>query len=505
MPETRGPAARTRPSSSTRTRANARGAVGDATPLDRPPEDAAEPGRQLNRLNDVRRSARRSSTSCGCSRLPQLPLYVVTGDELVPWLARRLDPHSEESVVALTADRRGITGAATASGESICWRTPSTASMRSRSRARTTWTSRSSPSRSTTAPRHRRRGHLQARVDQFDEDDVQLLEVLVGHASVAHRERSLTRPSGSRRSAPRPRSRSPMRARLQPALASQSRSTRVSSAPSTGRAALEKPRSSVWLQERDGRTTLVARAFFGYDRGEPTSWGIAFRTRGARQDPRPRRAFPARGRQVPIGGSMEPVRGRLPVAPLRLDGDGSAASSFARSRREARSATAACVCSPASPPGQARGHDASSFESLERTFLSTVEALSERLEANDEYTSSHARWITEVALRVGRELGLDAKALKHLESAPLKRHRQDRRPRGDPLQAGRFRRGMEGFVASTRAGAGSSRDRAFSSRSRDRPALPRALGRPGGFRNGLAGEAIRSSHAASSSVTPTTR
>ena len=52
--------------------------------------------------------------------------------------------------------------------------------------------------------------------------------------------------------------------------------------------------------------------------------------------------------------------------------------------------------------------NASSFESLEDTFLSTVEALANALEANDEYTSSHARWITDMALGVGRELGLDA-------------------------------------------------------------------------------------------------
>ena len=63
--------------------------------------------------------------------------------------------------------------------------------------------------------------------------------------------------------------------------------------------------------------------------------------------------------------------------------------------------------------------NASSFESLERTFLSTVEALANALEARDEYTSSHARWITDTALRVGRELGLDGDALKRLELGAL--------------------------------------------------------------------------------------
>jgi diguanylate cyclase (GGDEF)-like protein len=61
----------------------------------------------------------------------------------------------------------------------------------------------------------------------------------------------------------------------------------------------------------------------------------------------------------------------------------------------------------------------SSYESLERTFVSTVEALANALEANDEYTSTHARWITDLALRVGRELGLEQKALKRLELGAL--------------------------------------------------------------------------------------
>jgi HD-GYP domain-containing protein (c-di-GMP phosphodiesterase class II) len=63
--------------------------------------------------------------------------------------------------------------------------------------------------------------------------------------------------------------------------------------------------------------------------------------------------------------------------------------------------------------------NASRFESMEQTFLSTVEALANALEANDEDTSSHARWITDLAIRVGRELGLDARALKRVELGAL--------------------------------------------------------------------------------------
>ena len=63
--------------------------------------------------------------------------------------------------------------------------------------------------------------------------------------------------------------------------------------------------------------------------------------------------------------------------------------------------------------------NAGAFDNLEETFFTTVEALANALEANDEYTSSHARWITDMALDVGRELGLDAAALKRLELGAL--------------------------------------------------------------------------------------
>jgi HD-GYP domain-containing protein (c-di-GMP phosphodiesterase class II) len=60
-----------------------------------------------------------------------------------------------------------------------------------------------------------------------------------------------------------------------------------------------------------------------------------------------------------------------------------------------------------------------SFASLEQTFLDTVEALANALEARDEYTSSHARWITDTALEVGNLLDLDVATLKRLELGAL--------------------------------------------------------------------------------------
>ena len=62
---------------------------------------------------------------------------------------------------------------------------------------------------------------------------------------------------------------------------------------------------------------------------------------------------------------------------------------------------------------------AENFESLEHTFVSTVASLANALEANDAYTSSHARWISDMSLLVGRRLHLDRDTLKRLELAAL--------------------------------------------------------------------------------------
>ncbi|MDP9223958.1 MAG: diguanylate cyclase [Actinomycetota bacterium] len=63
--------------------------------------------------------------------------------------------------------------------------------------------------------------------------------------------------------------------------------------------------------------------------------------------------------------------------------------------------------------------NAMSFDNLERTFVSTVEALANALEAKDEYTSAHARSIKDMAVAVGEEMALDAATLKRLELGAL--------------------------------------------------------------------------------------
>ncbi|MDP9342489.1 MAG: diguanylate cyclase [Actinomycetota bacterium] len=56
---------------------------------------------------------------------------------------------------------------------------------------------------------------------------------------------------------------------------------------------------------------------------------------------------------------------------------------------------------------------------LEEAYLSTVEALANALEAKDTHTHDHARALAEMALAVGRELGLEGEPLRTLELAAL--------------------------------------------------------------------------------------
>src|SRR5204863_9219142 len=56
---------------------------------------------------------------------------------------------------------------------------------------------------------------------------------------------------------------------------------------------------------------------------------------------------------------------------------------------------------------------------FELPVSSPADALANALDANDVYTSNHARWIKPLSSRVGRHLGLEERALKCLELGAL--------------------------------------------------------------------------------------
>ncbi|HUJ92658.1 MAG TPA: diguanylate cyclase [Gaiellaceae bacterium] len=249
-------------------------------------------------------------------------------------------------------------------------------------------------------------------LDQFDEDDVRLLEVLAGHAAVAVENASLY--ESARREAESATALLEFGRELATATGLQQILDRVAERTA---GILGSPRTGVWLEDEHGM--LVPRALFGYSEEQ-------------REDAESRPIDAAAARTVHPG--LEPFVytadeiagiGREPVAPgtmyavSRFEVEGRGGSILAASdwvdfgERELR------LLGGIAHQAKLAIANASTYEGLEQTFVSTVEALANALEANDEYTSKHARWITDLSLKVGAELGLDEVALKRLELGAL--------------------------------------------------------------------------------------
>ena len=248
-------------------------------------------------------------------------------------------------------------------------------------------------------------------LDQFDADDLRVLEVLAGHASVALENARLY--DAQRREA------ESANALLEfgRQIAGTEEIAEIAQRVVRGSAAiLSSPLTSLWLQDPETRDLVMLAS-------------------SPRPDPATSpRAVPAVSlepwleRTEPYTISAEDYRaiasppantdGRFTIAPFTVEGRWG-------------------VIAAATPADQAHGErdlqllgglarqtklafqNALNYERLERTFLSTVEALANALEASDANVSSHARWITDLALKVGEELGLDARTLKRLELGAL--------------------------------------------------------------------------------------
>jgi HD-GYP domain-containing protein (c-di-GMP phosphodiesterase class II) len=162
------------------------------------------------------------------------------------------------------------------------------------------------------------------------------------------------------------------------------------------------PRVALLVGQDDEGGELVVRASFGYEDGDdPAAVEI-------------RREQLVRSAPFAIGDSTPQVA----VAPIKLERGRFAALVVTVGDRELDERRLALLVGLAHQTKVAI-ESAEHVESLERTFVSTVEALANALEASDEYTSSHARWITDVALQVGRDMELDRETLKRLELGAL--------------------------------------------------------------------------------------
>jgi HD-GYP domain-containing protein (c-di-GMP phosphodiesterase class II) len=184
---------------------------------------------------------------------------------------------------------------------------------------------------------------------------------------------------------------------------------------------LGSPRASVWFQEAAGGEIGV-RATYGYSELDRERLArMRFDHASAEDFLAGKEPFVVTHEQhEAITGAKEIAVGRpFAIAPLTLDGGRLGCIALAPPDDGEFTERNLRLLAGVAHQAKLALTNAGNFRSLEKTFLETVEALANALEANDEYTSSHARWITDLALRVGEGLGLDGRALKRLELGAL--------------------------------------------------------------------------------------
>jgi len=184
---------------------------------------------------------------------------------------------------------------------------------------------------------------------------------------------------------------------------------------------LGSPRVSVWMQRSDSQVT--PRAWWGYsDEDAATIERLAVSEDVAVRLMAGKEPFVSQPADVAYAEEIQLVAGDTPfvIGPMQLDGRlgcilavAPAVGEYSFSDKKMR--LLAGICDQA----KLAVANASSFESLEHTFFQTVEALANALEAQDEYTASHARSLTDMVLGVGADLGIEGKDLKRLELAAL--------------------------------------------------------------------------------------
>ena len=248
-------------------------------------------------------------------------------------------------------------------------------------------------------------------LDQFDADDLRLLEVLAGHVSVALVNARLY--EAQRREAESAKALLELAHELSEVTNLDGILDRVVLGASR---IMESSRCSVWLPTPDGG--VVCRAAVGDPDyasriGDVVPAEIVSRF-SDRDTPfvTTEEETGEVGRAVDLGAALVPHA----VAFFQLD-EGTA--SLAVAVEASIGARELELLGGIASQARLAITNAGSFATLERTFLSTIEALANALEAKDSYTSSHTRWIRDMAIEVGRELGLGAESLKRVELGAL--------------------------------------------------------------------------------------
>ena len=368
---------------------------------------------KLNRLNDVRQIGDEVAAELrSLIDYHNCRVFVADGDELIP-IAFRGELNSETNALPLELLRtrvgRGVTGRCAELGESLL--VGDAANCEFGSHLAGTPVIEESLLAAPLRYGARVVGVIvvsKLGLDQFDEDDVRLLEVLAGHAAVAVENARLY--ESARREADSATALLEFGRSLATASGIDEILDRV---VERSAAILGSEHTSFWLA--DG-AHLAMRAQWGHssERAEVLSL-LQIPVEKVAQLHEPFLVTPQDYADVTDDPTIPGAS--YAVAPLEVDGRvGVIVAHVAEvefGERELR------LLGGLAQQAKLAIANASSYEGLERTFVSTVEALANALEANDEYTSTHARWITDLSLRVGRELGLDDSALKRLELGAL--------------------------------------------------------------------------------------
>ena len=253
-------------------------------------------------------------------------------------------------------------------------------------------------------------------IDQFDGDDLRFLEVLAGHASVAFANARLY--EAERREAHGAKALLELSRELSACTDLDAVAERVVQGAVR---ILDVPRASLWLPaSEDGGLECLSR---WPDDDDPAHAHPGDRLPPGALQLLADRTDPFLIRSEDHVATVGPDFNRelaavYAVAPFPIDGSHGGLALTLDSSETLDGRRLDLLAGIAAQAKLALAN-ARSFESLERTFLSTVEALANALEAKDEYTSSHARWIRDMAVNVGKELGLDAPSLKRVELGAL--------------------------------------------------------------------------------------
>ena len=255
-------------------------------------------------------------------------------------------------------------------------------------------------------------------LNQFDIDDLTLLESVATHAAVAFENARLF--EEERQSAETANA----LLRVSKSLTRRSQPHQVMwEVVASLSDLIGQPLVSAWLRDSDG--TFRSQALVGYTEEEAegiqsmeVSGELGDRYLLSTEDPF---YIPAEViAQMPLELRVAPREGPALVAPIRwnpdglgalvVEGEGPGATFSSRDIRLARGV--------ADLASLALGN-AQRFVDLENAFMETIEVLANALEAKDEYTSGHARMVAEMAMSVGAEMGMAGAELHTLELAGL--------------------------------------------------------------------------------------